>query len=752
MKISTKSLFTIVMTRKSPFYIRMHTFILMVVLAMFFLLKCSPIIAQSRKEDSLKIASFPSVSLLPDPLIIGQGTKNIPVKTKTQWQQQRDWIKEQYQHWISGSVPPAPKTFHTKILSETVENGVKDRVVELSFGPNDAAKMTVELLIPPSDKPLPVFLTQWSHRGWAQIAVRRGYIGCIYAGADGKDDTKNYSEVFPGYDFATLMKRAWGASRAIDYLYTIPQVDTSRIGITGHSRNGKQSLMAAAFDDRIKAVVSSSGGTGGESTFRFSDERFNSESLEEITHSFPHWFDSRLPLFTGREEKLPVDQNSLMSVIAPRGLMVVSSISEDQGNPWGIEHSYKSAKTVYHFLNADSQIAIWLRHGRHQHAARDVETFIDFFDYIFGRSKIAPENRLFYDYSFNKWKKQSDEKIDPLKFAKISPSAKPKDEAATVKNIHWLLGDEPPGVNDHQPYSANINRNHSYPDDYIDEIIGEPKLPDNIRKMTIGAYHGIADDLWASMYFPAASVVDNKVVGKLPVVIFLHDFAYATGYHRLSMPMIKQLTERGFAVLAFDMVGFGSRVEEALHFYDRYPHWSMMGKMVADTRSIINDICNRMPFIDSTNIFLTGYSLGGTVALFTAALDTRVKGAAVLSAFSSLRNDNKETEGIRRYADLHGLIPRLGFFEDNESRIPIDFDDIISCIAPRNLLVIAPEQDRHHSIVSVRNIMSSVKEKYQQKRATDKLTFLQPDTYNHYPLSMKEEMADWLQKVKDSKD
>ena len=741
-----------VMKRNSQLTILKSATIPMLLLTLLLSLNWAKATAQSREEDSVTIGAFPSISLLPNPLVIDEGRRNIPIITKVQWQQQRKWIKEEYQHWISGSVPPAPKAFDAKILSETVENGVKDRMVELSFGPNNAAKMTVEVLIPPSEKSLPVFLTQWSHRGWAQVAVRRGYIGCIYAGADGKDDTRNYSEIFPGYDFATLMKRAWGASRAIDYLYTLPQVDTGKIGITGHSRNGKQSLMAAAFDDRIKAVVSSSGGTGGESTFRFSDERFNSESLQEITHSFPHWFDSRLPLFTGREEKLPVDQNSLMSVIAPRGLMVVSSISEDQGNPWGIEHSYKSAKTVYHFLNADSHIAIWLRRGRHQHSARDVETFIDFFDYIFGRSKIAPENRLFYDYSFDKWKKQSGEKINPLTFAKNSPTAKPKAEAATIKNIHWLLGDEPRGVNDHKTYSANINRNHSYTDDYIDEIIGEPNLPDNIRKMTIGPYHGIGDDLWASMYFPATSVVDNKVVGKLPVVIFLHDFAYATGYHRRSIPMIEQLIKRGFAVLAYDLVGFGSRVEEASHFYDRYPHWSMMGKMVADTRSIVNDICDRMPFIDSTNIFLTGYSLGGTVALFTAALDTRVKGVAVLSAFSSLRNDNKETEGIRRYADLHGLIPRLGFFEGNESRIPVDFNDIISCIAPRNLLIIAPQEDRHHSISSVRNIISAVKEKYQQQHATDKLTFLHPETYNHYPLSMKEQMADWLMKVKDSKD
>jgi len=708
----------------------------------------STVNAQTTRADSLRIDSLPSIAFLPNPLLLNEGDKNIPVVNNKQWQQKRDWIRKQYEYWVSGSVPPAPKTFHSKILSKSIENGIKDEMIEIAFGPGNRAKMTLELMIPPSDKPLPVFMTQWSQRGWAQIAVKRGYIGCVYAGADLKDDTKNYSEIYPGFDFATLMKRAWGASRVIDYLYTLPQVDTARIAITGHSRNGKQSLMAAAFDNRIKAVVSSSGGTGAESSFRFSDERFNSESVAEITHSFPHWFDARLHLFAGREEKLPVDQNSLMSLIAPRGLMMVSSISEEQGNPWGIEQSYKSVGKVYHFLNADSKIAIWLRRGRHQHSGRDVENFIDFFDYVFGRSKIAPENKLFYDYSFDKWKRQSAEKINPLGFPKFIADAGNTKEDEIRKQIHWLLGNEPPGIADKQPLSPIVTRNHSYPDDYLDEVIGEPKLPDDIKKMVIGPYHALGDDLWASLYFPADSVVNNKVVGKLPIVIFVHDFAYATGYHRRSMPVIEELTKRGFAVLAFDMVGFGSRVEEAFHFYDRYPHWSMMGKMVADTRSIINDICDRMPFIDSSNIYLTGYSLGGTVALFTAALDSRVKGTAVLSAFSSFRDVSKGTEGIRSYSDLHGLIPRLGFFIGNERRIPVDFGDIISCIAPRSLLIIAPEQDRHHPIATVRKTMLTISGKYNREHSFDKLTFLQPNTYNHYTDNLKQGIAEWLLKTK----
>ena len=264
--------------------------------------------------------------------------------------------------------------------------------------------------------------------------------------------------------------------------------------------------------------------------------------------------------------------------------------------------------------------------------------------------------------------------------------------------------------------------------------------------MTIGPYTPLGDDLWGNIYFPAGAVKENAVTGKLPLVIYLHKYSYATGYHneREAGSVIRHFTEQGFAVLALDMMGFGTRIEEALHFYDRYPQWSVMGKMVADTRCVINDAYTRMPFIDSNKIYLAGYSLGGTVALLTAALDDRVKGTAVVSAFSSLRNDNTGTEGIRHYSELHGLIPRLGFFAGHEDRIPIDFDDVLTCIAPRSLLIVAPTGDRHYPITSVKKIMSTVSSLYSQKQAPDKITFEQPDTYNHFPDSIQQRIVNWL--------
>src|SRR5699024_567273 len=299
--------------------------------------------------------------------------------------------------------------------------------------------------------------------------------------------------------------------------------------LTGHSRNGKQSLMAAAFDERIKAVVSSSGGTGGESTFRWSDDRFNSESLEEITRKFPHWFSPRLREFAGREQNLPVDQNSLMSLIAPRGLMLVSAITEGQGNPWGIGQSFHSVKKVYNFLGEESNISLLLRRGRHQHSARDIEDFLDFFDFIFNRTDFEPENKLYYDYSFEKWQKSSGENFDPYTFPSEHLSLEECLKENTLEplqdsirsKISWLLGEAPAGFGAEGEISPLLRKNSTYPNDYLEEVIGQPSLKKSIKKMSIGPYYGLGDNLWANLYVPAENVKTDSVMGQLPLVIYL---------------------------------------------------------------------------------------------------------------------------------------------------------------------------------------------------------------------------------------
>lgn len=702
---------------------------------------------------------MPSIPFLPNPLVIDEGGKNIPVKTTEQWKQKREWMKNQLQYYITGTYPPKSNNLQVKKLSEKKDGETIVKMIELSFGPQQRAKLTVELMIPPGKGPFPVFLTQWNHREWAQVAVRRGYIGCIYAGADAKDDTEKYSEIWAGkYDFTRLMRRAYGASRAIDYLYTLSYVDKDKIGITGHSRNGKQSLIAAAFDERITACIPSSGGTGAEVPWRYCTQKYDIEDIALLSCAQPSWLHPRLRFFVGREHKLPVDQNLFMALIAPRGLMLSTAISEGASNPWGIEEAYHHSQKVYKFLGADNNIAIRSRHGLHSVSARDMEDYIDFFDYVFKRSTYQPENKLYYDYSFEKWKKISNENIDPLEFPEMNSDDLLMDgdgnkissldeweikKSDILKKIQWALGDEPPGVTNPGPGSLDKKGRG---ENSFGTFLIRPKSASNMGVMEISPYNGFGDQLFGTLYYPQ-NEKGQPVNNRLPVVIYLHEFDYSKGYnsyHDIGS-IFHSVVDKGYAVFAFDMLGFGNRIEEGTRFYERYPNWSKMGKMVADVQGAVDALSN-LNFTDSSKIFVAGYSLGATVGLYSAAIDERIAGVISVAGFTPMRTNTLETgtEGIKAYSHLHGLLPRIGFFAGNENHIPYDFHEILACIAPRPVLVIAPKLDKDAHLTDIENCLKEAQNIYDLHARPGEIELYAPDDFNRFSGEMRAKMYEWL--------
>lgn len=671
---------------------------------------------------------MPSRPFLPDPLVLEKNGPAVPVTDLQLWDKKKQQVKEDLTHWMTGSFPDPPRNLTAGILTETSEKGVRVRMVELRFGPGKKARMTCEIFIPPGKGPFPVFMTQWNHRDWAQVALRRGYIGCVYAGADARDDTEEYQNIWPEHDFSCLMRRAWGAHRVVDYLYTLSFVDTNRIAITGHSRNSKQSIMAAFFDRRIDALVTSSGGTGGATPFRFTDARYDNETIDEICGTFPHWFHPRLRFFAGREHKLPFDQNLVLSFIAPRPLVINSALTESQGNPFALEQCYESVRKAYRFRGAEENLAIRLRYGWHSVSSRDIEAYVDFLDNCFYGRRLFLDTTHYYPYDYHAWQRNAKE---------ITP---PPEEAALVSRTEWLLGDEPPGISPLKQEQPEGNRDH------MAELTQIPEIPGSIR-LIMGPYRAPGDYLRNYLYCPAGP--DGRIMmpenGKLPVVVLLHEYAYATGFARGSESFVNGLLQEGFAVLCFDFVGMGTRIEEGMNFYDRYPRWSKMGKMVEDTRAAIA-AAGELEITDPDRIYVCGYSLGGTVGIFAAALDERVNGLAVSGAFTPFRDPEGREEhgGLEVWSHLHGLLPRLGPFADHPENIPVDFPEILGSLAPRPLLIIAPRYDRHISFEKVRQATGRIQQAYGDAGHAENVRAVFPETFDGFAQEHQEGMIGWL--------
>jgi pimeloyl-ACP methyl ester carboxylesterase len=209
--------------------------------------------------------------------------------------------------------------------------------------------------------------------------------------------------------------------------------------------------------------------------------------------------------------------------------------------------------------------------------------------------------------------------------------------------------------------------------------------------------------------------------------------------------LFQSLVERGFAVFAYDMLGFGNRIEEGTRFYNRYPHWSKMGKMVTDVKAAVEAMEN-LEFIDHDRIVVAGYSLGATVGLYAAATDERIAGIVSVAGFTPMRTNtlNRGTEGIKTFSHLHGLQPRLGFFIGNESRIPVDFNEIIAAIAPRPVLVIAPEFDKYAHLQDIKTTVNEAEQVYKLFGKSDNIRLHVPWDINRFSPEMREKMYEWL--------
>lgn len=712
---------------------------------------------------------LPRSNLLPDPLRFLDGR---PVKNNAEdWAARRTEIRQLFERYVTGTFPPKPPIDKVVLLDETAGNGYSIRNVRVEFGPQQKGSVRIRLIIPdgPAGKKYPVMLSP-NLDGWGQSLIRRGYISAGFAGNDRMDDSAPLKDLYPDYDFATLPRRAWLVQIVMDYMETVPQADMKRVAIFGYSRDGKMATIAAAFEERITALVAGSTGVGGVLPWRLSGERGGGESIESTTRMFPTWFVPRLRFFSGHEDHLPVDANLFLALIAPRAALMEWGLNDQVANGWGIEQAYESAQKVYERLGQPDRLGLLPVPGFH--GSNDQEACIDWLDWQFGISTRKWVNDFVFPWNFEKWQKSTGEKIDLAKYpeqnlssaTRISLEGWNKKASEIRSSVKWILGEAPPvmasGANNifpRQPVPGPTivaQRKTGNPGQILPDVPAwviaaggseygwlEPeKNQVESRRIRFGI------NVTGDIYYPANTPAGTK----LPTVIWLHGFHHPLGYmwvYRRDLHPILALVKAGYAVLAYDQTGYGTRWNEAEPFYDRYPNWSRMGKMIEDLNFAV-DALHKDPLVDTDNLSVFGYTLGGTVGLYAAALDERIACVVSICGFTPMRSDseNMGTSGMTRYSHQHGLLPRLGLFAGNESRLPYDYDDIIALIEPRPVLIVQPRRDRDAIPDDVAAAVASAREIYNLTGAQDNLVIHEPDDYARLTTAMQDKIIEWMQK------
>ncbi|MEJ3742777.1 cellulose binding domain-containing protein [Actinomycetes bacterium KLBMP 9797] len=330
--------------------------------------------------SSLPAASaLPAISAFPDPFTLYDGTR---ITSSADWACRRAQLLELIQYYEYGHLPTDPTTTTATLSGSTLTVRVSANGRSSSF--------TATVNLPSGSGPFPGFIllnglaASTTSRGYAQVTINPNSIA-----ADSSAKTGAFWTLYPNSDAGALMAWAWGVHRTLDAIKAaVPQIDGTKVGVSGYSRYGKAATVAGAFDERIAMTVPGSAGTAGLGNYRFFfTNGTNDETLDGILGA-PYWFTPRFATFRGQATRLPIDQHEVGALVAPRLLLATNGTegADVRTNPQGLGITYRAAQMVYQYLGARDRIGVAYRSGSHQIDMRDYEAIMDFADkYLMGR-------------------------------------------------------------------------------------------------------------------------------------------------------------------------------------------------------------------------------------------------------------------------------------------------------------------------------------------------------------------------------
>jgi len=156
-------------------------------------------------------------------------------------------------------------------------------------------------------------------------------------------------------EWGAIAAWAWGLSRVMDHLETQPGVDAKRVALLGASRLGKTVLWTGASDQRFAVILASVSGESGAALSR----RNYGETVRHMTDStrYAYQFAPNYQTYGDRVNELPFDGHMLVSLIAPRPLLLQTGDTDYWSDPKGEYLSAVAATPVWRLLGKEGLTA-----------------------------------------------------------------------------------------------------------------------------------------------------------------------------------------------------------------------------------------------------------------------------------------------------------------------------------------------------------------------------------------------------------
>jgi dienelactone hydrolase len=232
----------------------------------------------------------------------------------------------------------------------------------------------------------------------------------------------------------------------------------------------------------------------------------------------------------------------------------------------------------------------------------------------------------------------------------------------------------------------------------------------------------IVFDVEPTMSVPAYLLVPHDRVAPGPAVLAVH--GHGPGKDEVcgltatnENDYAHRLAERGYIVLAPDLRCFGERAD--WNPPDKYAcDLNLVHALVVGANPLAQnlwdlaralDLLAGHPLVDPSRLGVAGLSYGGTLALFLAALDSRVRAAVVSGYFGSLVDAHRVPWNLCGSQVLPGMLELL------------DHVDVGALVGPRALLVETGTEDPIFAVQPARDAVAALRHVYEADGAADAL-------------------------------
>jgi cephalosporin-C deacetylase-like acetyl esterase len=506
-------------------------------------------------------------------------------------------------------------------------------------------------------------------------------------------------EYLLGQNFARY--RIWDGLRALDYLTSLPEVDATRIGVTGNSGGGTLTTFISMLDPRVKvaSIVTYITSISKKMEARSYDAETDPEQ------------DIQGLLAAG------IDHTEMVGMIAPRPVLI-GAATQDFFPIQGTRQTYGELQQLYRKLGVPERVKMVEFNHRHEYS--------------------QPLRESTYAW-FDRWLKQTEGEAHEPSIATEKDAAlqcTPTGQVITSLGGRRVYDFNREEADRLAASLASARRDPGYVSVMPAKIIGRLALPStqlqpNARKPADTAIAGAGLEVEKLLLESEPGIaVPTRLIyprqsDRLPAVIYLRDRAGDQD----NPGLYAGLAQAGKLVAVADVRGFGEtksprNVGDVFTYFDPasgmdadfayaavFLSRPLLGMRVWDALSVFRYLCSRSD-VDPTRILIVGRGWAGLVALFAAAVEARVAGAVVEgipASYTQIARSEVYTQPVSL------LLP--GALQD------FDLVDVMAVLAPRPLLVMDLQDPttRRMSLGEAKVAVKLARDAYERAKAQDEL-------------------------------